>query len=316
MKYLSTTLLIVAVLIAAPALAAEETDAAGEKPKPAGEVYFTFDIGPLKTAALEDMPPDVVAKVNGKSITAKDMARLIMNAPEKDRKLYEMTKPFLLGQMLQREAFVAEAARRGMVAGEESQWDIILRMMSEVTGKVTVSDEEITAAYDELKGALDGAELKDVKENIRMHLLRGKQGAAAAKFREEVAKKVVVAVNKAWAEKQHRLATDNPLDKARASGKVTVVDFTASWCPPCKILAPIIEDLKKELPDVNVVTVDGDERPGVKFRYSISAYPTRIFFAADGRETDRVRGLLSRKAILEKIDAAKRPAGGDEAKEK
>ena len=313
MKTMLATAVMAVILATAPALAGEKADADVEETKTAGEVYSSFDIGPLEAAKLEEMDPGVVARIDGKTITAEDIAKMIMRVPEQNRRLYEMTKPFLLAQMLQREALLAEARRRGMPAGEESDRDVIGRMVDDVIAKVTVSDEEIKAAYDELKPMFGGKELEDVKEDLRKYVLRAKSTAAVQKFMDEVAKKADVTLNRAWAAEQHRLMTDNPLGKARASGKVTVVEFFSERCPPCKVLAPIMEDLKKELADVNVIKIDVDKHPEFMIRYQARATPTIIFFDADGRQTDFVEGLLSKAQILEKIEAARRPTSEGQA---
>lgn len=313
MKNALAAVLMAVALTTTPALAGEKTDADREETKTAGKVYSSFDVGALKAAKLTEMDHGVIATMDGKTITAKDMARIIMSVSEKNRRLYERTKPFLLAQMLQRQMLLAEARRREMPAGEQSDGNVIRTMLDDLVGKVTVSDEEIKAAYNELNAMFGGKKLEDVREYLRNHVLRAKKMAAVQEFMQEVSKKADVTLNKAWAAEQHRLMTDNPLDKALASGKVTVVDFSADWCPPCKVLAPIMEDLKEELTDVNVITIDVDKNPEFMIRYGTRATPTIVFFDAGGRQTDVVEGLLSKAQILEKIEAAKRSAGEDEA---
>ncbi|GFH57462.1 hypothetical protein CTEN210_13938 [Chaetoceros tenuissimus] len=60
--------------------------------------------------------------------------------------------------------------------------------------------------------------------------------------------------------------------------KLIVIDFTASWCPPCRMIAPIFEEMAEENPDVVFVKVDVDEADDVASACGISAMPTFQFY--------------------------------------
>lgn len=70
---------------------------------------------------------------------------------------------------------------------------------------------------------------------------------------------------------------------------LTVADFYATWCGPCKTLAPYLDNMAKSNPRVNFVKVDVDAMTNLSSKYSISAMPTIKFFK-NGREIDTVRG--------------------------
>ena len=81
----------------------------------------------------------------------------------------------------------------------------------------------------------------------------------------------------------------------------TVVDFYAVWCGPCKMIAPLVEDLKGEYADkVNFVKVDVDQEPGLAAQYGINAMPTFLFLAPGGEETGRIVGA-DRDALTAKV---------------
>ncbi|MDE6265245.1 MAG: thioredoxin [Paramuribaculum sp.] len=73
--------------------------------------------------------------------------------------------------------------------------------------------------------------------------------------------------------------------------KPTLVDFFATWCGPCKMQAPILEEVKKKLGDsVNILKVDVDQNPELSAQFSIRSVPTLILFK-DGEAVWRGYGL-------------------------
>ncbi|HEY5649060.1 MAG TPA: thioredoxin [Nitrospiria bacterium] len=84
---------------------------------------------------------------------------------------------------------------------------------------------------------------------------------------------------------------------------LTMVDFWAVWCGPCRMVAPIVEELAKEYEGkLRVFKLNTDENPEVAGRYQIMGIPTLLFFK-DGNPVDKVVGAASKKQFQEKIDA-------------
>lgn len=81
-------------------------------------------------------------------------------------------------------------------------------------------------------------------------------------------------------------------DKALASGQLVMVDFWASWCGPCKMLAPVIEGLGDEYGDKVIVgKVNVDEEQELAIRFGVMSIPTVIFFK-NGEEVARKVGVM------------------------
>jgi thioredoxin 1 len=94
--------------------------------------------------------------------------------------------------------------------------------------------------------------------------------------------------------------TDINFEEAIAKGKV-IVDFWASWCGPCNMLAPIIEEVAKELADVTIGKVNVDEYPELAGKHGVMSIPTLVFFR-EGKVVDKSVGVVSKNVILKKVE--------------
>ena len=99
-------------------------------------------------------------------------------------------------------------------------------------------------------------------------------------------------------------ATDGNFDElVLKSDKPVIVDFWAEWCGPCRMIAPIIDEMSKEYSGKAVVAkCDVDNSPQVAAKYSIRNIPTVLFFK-DGKVADKQVGAVPKVNFVNKLNA-------------
>ena len=100
-----------------------------------------------------------------------------------------------------------------------------------------------------------------------------------------------------------KIATNTSFDELLVSEKLVIVDFWATWCGPCRMLSPLLDEVEAEMEDkVEVVKVNVDDADEIAMRFRIMSIPTLLFFK-NGAMVDRSVGAMPKSALVDKINA-------------
>jgi thioredoxin len=98
------------------------------------------------------------------------------------------------------------------------------------------------------------------------------------------------------------MSTAEEFRTSLTSGELVLVDVWAEWCGPCRMMAPIIEKIKREyVGKMNVLKIDADNNPEIAEKYNIQSLPTLVFFK-DGKEVLRIVGATSESNLKRAAD--------------
>jgi thioredoxin 1 len=97
--------------------------------------------------------------------------------------------------------------------------------------------------------------------------------------------------------------TDNNFQETALAGGLSLVDFWAEWCGPCRLIGPIVEDLAKEYDgQVKIGKLNVDHNPEVAMKYGIRSIPT-LLLIKDGEVVDKHVGTATKATLKDKITA-------------
>ncbi len=263
-------------------------------------------------------PDTVLATVNGQQITLGELEKAFREMPEQYRTAFRNSQHELLEQLITRELLLQEARATNIAQAQEYRdamgeheahpgheedvlIDVLLRR--EVFEKVRVTEDDLRRAYEELKDDLpDERSFEAVRDELRSYVRQEKQNKALEAYLAKLRDAATITRNEDWLKAQKARAADNPLDRALATGRPVVADFGRGKCIPCKMMKPILDDLKDEYAGrAEILIIEIDKYPTVTQRVGIRAIPTQIFYDAEGNEVYRHQGFMPRDAIVEKL---------------
>jgi len=268
------------------------------------EAYPGLSSGPLASAKAVALPKGIILRSGELQLTQKDLDAEIRKSP---KDLWPQLKKNLF--------FVLENRfTKSLITWEARSWaktttgapvddnSLIRAYLDSLTKGLAVTDEEIKSFYDSNEDMMGGASLDQVKEQLRDYVLEQKRGEIIRNRVSGLSDRYEVEIDKDWVAKQHAASMDNPVDKARKSGKPSIVDFGADGCRPCDMMTPILESLKKDYAGkVNVLFVHVRKEQILAARYGVQSIPVQVFFDKAGKEVFRHVGFFPKDQMTAKL---------------
>ena len=98
-----------------------------------------------------------------------------------------------------------------------------------------------------------------------------------------------------------KVATNTNFQELLQDSKLVIVDFWATWCGPCRMISPILDELEEEMQDqITVVKVNVDDADEIAAQFRIMSIPTLLFFK-DGQVVDKTVGAMPKPMLAQKI---------------
>ena len=266
------------------------------------QAYPGFASGILKGAKMAAMKKGILVATEGVEIRESQLKETVEKADPKIREELKKNLFFILEQEVMQAVLVKEAGSSGAITKSLSDKEAIQAYLNQKFRDVQVSDEEAKTFYEANKAMVRGLPFEQVKEAIQQVLIQQKRQDAFAFYLQGLGQKTDIRVNMEWVKTQYALAKDNPVDKARMSGKPAMVEFGAKGCVPCDMMQPILDNLRKKYPDkLNVVFVHVGENQILGARFGIQSIPVQVFYDREGKEVFRHVGFYAETEVLKQL---------------
>lgn len=257
----------------------------------------------IKTATLTALEDDLILKTDtGIVLTRAGMTQALEKHDPRLQDQLENNLIFLAEQEILTLILEDEVKKSGLADGKSVTQEQITAYLQSKVGDQTVSDKEAKTFYDENKEMVGGMPFDQVSDSIKKFLLENKQQTAVRTHIHDLGQRHQIRINEKWLGAQYKRMTDNPVDKARLSGKPTMVEFGADGCVPCDMMQPILDKLKKKFPDtLNIVFLHVRENQVLAGRYGIQSIPVQAFFDASGQEVFRHTGFFAEEKVMKQL---------------
>lgn len=270
------------------------------------DLYPNMELEFLKDAVPADLPEGVLLRADTAVVESKVLDKTIADANDKLKPQLKKYASFLLEQIAIPKLLVmvikSDAAKDNKPITEPNETKIIQDYVRSLIKTVKVSEPEIQAFYNDNKDSLSGAKLEQVKPQIEQLLAQQKMQQLINELIQTIGRRMKIEVSASWLKAQAVLEQDNPVNKARNSGKQTMVDFSSKGCVPCEMQAPILKTLQgKYEGKANIVVVQTADEPILSTRYGVEVIPFQIFYDKTGKEVFRHTGFFSQEEIEKQL---------------
>jgi thioredoxin 1 len=302
-SYYFAAIIIATAIIAASSWAQENNS---NSVKTVEQLYPNLATGALSYAKVGTLPEGILLKTDGMEIGKKDIDGIIAQQPEQSRQELMKNAFFVLEQdatgklLLKIAKDELSKQNKDIAAMPDNQ--LINGFFENLVKDINVTNQDIETFYKENESVFCDTPLDSVRKQIVSYVLQDKQQRFVDQYVQTLGQKIEITVSDSWTKTQAELAKDNPLDKARTSGKPTLAVFSAkSCCGPDKML-PVIGTVRGKYNEkINIVYIEPQQEQILSARYGIRSIPSQVFFDGKGKEFYRHSGFFSEKDITDKL---------------
>jgi len=265
------------------------------------EAYPELASAMLKLARLSDLGKGEILRTQDVLITESSLHEVLREIEPAMQAQLAKHKFFMLEDYATKRILLQEARKAGFKENEPEE-ELITKFLSQKASHATVSEAELKQFYAQNKDAVGGLPFDQVKDTLEAYLVDEKRRLAVRTYILELGRQISIQVDAKWVEKQNLSAKDNPVDRARRSGKPTLVEFGATGCVPCDMMQPVLENLRKKYQDrLNIVFIHVGEEQLLGARYGITSIPVQAFFDRLGKEVFRHTGFFAQVEVEKQL---------------
>lgn len=287
---------LIVVMLAAQGLCAGDAQTVGA-------AYPYLCSGVLKDAVLSRIPGQTVASSGSIRLTQKDIDAAIAQYPVYQRDqarqyLVHVVEKIVSDKLIAREA-EAWARRTGKSMDGPAVVDAYLTAQ---IPKPTVTDAEVQEFYTENAAMFGGAAFEQVKDVVKIVMLDEKTTETRDQFVKSAGKRHKILISSDWVKAQNEKWSANPVEKARVSGKPSLIVFSVIGC--CDKMYPVVGEFSVKYGEkLNAVFVNTREQTILPQLYGVSTIPVELIFDAAGKEVFRNKGFMAEDVIVAQFKA-------------
>lgn len=304
-NYILNAIIFITGILITPCFAQQQTN---KEIKTIEQLYPGLTSGMLSYASVNTLPNGILLKTSELQITQLDINDIISKQPQKIQEELSKNAFFVLEQEATRNILL-QLAKKDVTQtnkanpNQEDTNNLQQFFEKNVFKTINVTDAELKTFYENNKDLCGGEKLEKIGPVLKEYMISQKKQQMANDYINTLGKKVSIQVSDIWLKKQAAMVFDNPVDKARKSGKPTMVDFGSIGCVPCDMMAPILETLrKKHEGKFDVIFIHVGEQQILASRYGVQVSPLQVFFDKTGKEVFRHTGFYPQEEIEKKIN--------------
>ncbi len=291
--------LAILLCITSPLIAQQAAESTVQKAWP------ELSTGPLRSSRLTSLPAGVLVRSGQLRITQQEVDSELRKAPQELQQqlrasLFFMVENQFADRVMRWEAANWAQRQKKSLTGEAA----VRAFANDLVKSVSVSEADLREFYENNREMMGGASFEQVKANLRDMVLQQKRQEVIQRHLNTISDRYEVEVDRAWVQRQYTASLNNPVDKARRSGRPSLVNFGSDGCRPCDMMTPIRNAIQTEYAGkLNVLFVHVRKERVLAARYGIESIPVQILFDAKGREVFRHVGFWPKEQIVAKLAA-------------